>query len=836
MVFLFQLPQISLGFAIKLLLATTIILNWVLAYSKKQRNPENANLITLDHVSQIIIDWLKGIASNWYSLLSLVIIGVLLTMSQVGIDVVEYLVVNRWGNSFFTFFFYYLGIYFTAIIWATVNWITPQYGENSNAIDEMRADAIAKANRLSGVSTFLILAMSVGLIGQTNDIRSFNVFYFFLMLIFIGLTVFFNSRSERIVGKWLLIAFLLFTVFLVLISVFAAQLGIELLGQMLGLGFLLEGVVFFIFTRILDDKKTLFVDKMNSGINFININMNKIPMFKNKSLATLNRNDDETRQSVFKVIYRIVIYFGIVTALVFVFMPNIQPLHPFWSLIAGVSFMLIVIDSLYFAYFKEEFNFLGLTKTFKGNAAKLIVLGITALIIISFVVTGSEKHFDVIALEKPLKRASMTEAFDKWLSKFNPSDSTIPVFIVAGQGGGSRAAYWISKTLIKLDSLTKGQFHEHCFVISCVSGSAPGAVSIMPVWNSIDNINKNNISLEKQDYGNKKWQSYPENVFSKNYITSGLGGNFFGDMYHRIFPLNFLPIKDRNLRLQEEEAWCVERAFKSKSTEEGEESYFNLFKSISRESNPDWYLFRPYIDCYYDEKSQLREANQLPYFLGNTCNTQTGKRGIVSPFQLEDSIFVDAIDVLGLKKVEGDTLKMSKDTIVNITLGQAANICELFPYLSAVGSIHQMAYGDGGYFENSGLLTASEVYMALCKQVRSNPQKYKKVKPYIIAIINSPSKTLEKRLNGGEITSVGQVSAPLITAFNVPFGGYASKAREDAKRKCNDDYHEIIFKDIVPLTRILTRNNMMTLNKDLDDNFKRLPKVIEDLNKQTKIK
>jgi hypothetical protein len=432
------------------------------------------------------------------------------------------------------------------------------------------------------------------------------------------------------------------------------------------------------------------------------------------------------------------------------------------------------------------------------------------------------------ALEPPvmMKRATVTEAFDIWLAGHDATKSdTIPVFIVAGQGGGSRAAYWMSKTMLLLDSVTDGAFHRHCFAISTVSGSSPGTVATLAFWDS--------LAIQKDFYKqDKNWQFYPKNVFNKNYITSGLAGNFFGDFLQKI---TLLPIKDRNVRLQEEEAWCVERALNAKGIINGGE--FNIWNSISKEVNPNWYLHRSYIHTYYDDKGVLKHNPDLPYFIANTCNVQTGKRGIVSPFYVDDSIFVEAIDVLGLAIKNKDTMTLRDDKVVNLTLGQASNITELFPYVSAAGSIYNMTFVDGGYFENYGLATASEIYRALQAHIAQKiaqtandtvtQNRYKRVKMNVLAIINSDGELLKNKLENGRLKPTSQALAPIMATFNVHFGGYASKVRTEIKRTCGEDhYYEYVFKGDVPLSRILTEGNVQDMDSLMYQNLKKLPPSI----------
>jgi hypothetical protein len=732
--------------------------------------------------------------------------------------------------------FYYLIMFGVAFIWAVVNWITPRYdfGENAEPFDD---SIMAAANRLSGGSTFVVLALAFGLVGQ--DKMVYSVVYLAIVIVFCGLIIFSNFKEDQTkeIRKFMQISILAFIINLIIICLIIHK-DLSCLAQSIGIGFLIQGYFFYLFAFTFDEirfKKQDEALKNSYYKRFLVANFNTFNGIVNTFNGIVNRfskrilfiaihekpkiiNEKNFKEAAFCLSYRLVILMGFVTALGFCFLPNIQPFHPFFAVISSISSVIVIIDLLYYAAIRNRIGFYGIFKPIRGKLVTIIIFCISTWLIAAIIVRDSTKNFKIPDDRIVLKRATVTEAFDKWCEVFDTSSmDTIPVFIIAGQGGGSRAAYWMSKTLTLLDSVTTGLFKKHCFAISTVSGSSPGTVAMLAFWD------KNRKQLEDKAYyqNDKKWRYYSGNVFNKNYITSGIAGNFFGDYLNKIL---FVPTKDRNLRLQEEEAWCVQRGLDAKDYISGGE--FDVFKNISIEKNKDWFLYSPYIYNYYSTGGALK-VNNLPYFIANTCNVQTGKRGIVSPFRVDNSTFIGAIDVLGIDTFNFDYRTIRRDTLINMTMGQASNITELFPYLSAAGSIHGMAFVDGGYFENYGLTTASEIKTCLENHLSKDTTHKKVIIPYIISIINSRSSTLKDKMETGKIASASQALAPILTTFNVHFGGYAEKVREEAKRRGH--YYEIVLDTEVPLTRILTDRNIKKMDATLLRQLKDLPDFIKGL-------
>jgi hypothetical protein len=275
----------------------------------------------------------------------------------------------------------------------------------------------------------------------------------------------------------------------------------------------------------------------------------------------------------------------------------------------------------------------------------------------------------------------------------------------------------------------------------------------------------------------------------------------------------FPGIKDSNFRLQEEEARSIQAGFENES----DVRFLDIFsKKICDPENP---VLRPFDSVFYLKNNTPR--TYLPYFFSNTCHVQTGKRAIVSPFlrDVEHGFMLDALDVISLSDTQN----------LVISLGQAANLSELFPIVSAVGNISGLQFVDGGYYENYGLPTAFEIYKTLEKVIEKNKNRpgFARFRPVLLAVINSAESANLSCADGPEAfrfmgkNPARPVVAHLQTALNSPFGGHADQVRCRVKTAIESDskgdYFEIIYQNedgaSVPLTRILTRQNMQTMDK-----------------------
>src|SRR5258706_6410187 len=104
----------------------------------------------------------------------------------------------------------------------------------------------------------------------------------------------------------------------------------------------------------------------------------------------------------------------------------------------------------------------------------------TILLIFSVLISPcADNHVIRTAGAPSVPRQDVATTFDGWMRDLAKSDTrpNPPVFIVATEGGGIRAAYWTAAVLGTLHDATDGAFTRHLFAISGVSGGSVCAVA-----------------------------------------------------------------------------------------------------------------------------------------------------------------------------------------------------------------------------------------------------------------------------------------------------------------------------------------------------------------------
>jgi hypothetical protein len=166
-----------------------------------------------------------------------------------------------------------------------------------------------------------------------------------------------------------------------------------------------------------------------------------------------------------------------------------------------LCFYLIIVDNFYYNIQRNkirfgEFSFQRLVSLkFKGfhitsatNVKAVLTVVFLALCSIPIFMDafGDYIRHPLVSRAENKPTFSVETYMERWLldraDLITNSNKKLPVFIVSGQGGGSRAGYWMAKTMMKLDSVSPG-FHRQCLAFSTVSGSSFGVTSTLAIWN-----------------------------------------------------------------------------------------------------------------------------------------------------------------------------------------------------------------------------------------------------------------------------------------------------------------------------------------------------------------
>lgn len=318
------------------------------------------------------------------------------------------------------------------------------------------------------------------------------------------------------------------------------------------------------------------------------------------------------------------------------------------------------------------------------------------------------------------KRQAIVKHFENWITpriKSNNSKNKYPVFVVAAEGGGIRAAYWTAEMLIELQKRFP-DFPCNTFAISGVSGGSLGASAfITDLANAYRTkqfrcIESGESHIEKIKGTNKNGpiESTSQGFLGEDFLAPVAAGLLFPDLVSRVNILCpwLICLPDRASYL--EKAWEVNW------------TKYNEGKPLQFSDN--------FLDLW-KEDGEL----EIPSLILNGTWVEDGRRTLTSNLKPNAEIFVEADDMLN-------------NFTKRISLSTAVHMSARFTYVSPAGTVNTKSDGkkrvvDGGYFENSGALTARQVLEVLqdtCtnSEILNSSKCKDKVNFYAIIISNNP--------------------------------------------------------------------------------------------------
>jgi hypothetical protein len=291
-------------------------------------------------------------------------------------------------------------------------------------------------------------------------------------------------------------------------------------------------------------------------------------------------------------------------------------------------------------------------------------------------------------------RPDLPQAVDKWVSFMDdsyPSEVRHPVFLVAAEGGGLRAAYWTGAVLAAIQTRFP-TFSDHCFAISAVSGGALGGA----VFDAL-------LLARPPDF-----RTATREVLSHDFLAPTTARLLGTDLPQQFVPFPFLPDRGAAMERAWERAWA----------------------KVARGA-----FSRPFLELALEHR---------PFLFLNSTEVDNGRRLIFSPIRIQPTDSPETS--LSYFKNAGDGIDLLGG---DLPVSAAVHMSARFTYVSPAGAIrardgvHRVV--DGGYFENSGAATASEILEYL--QSNSNPRSGR-LSPHVILITHS-----EKSLPGGTMLS-----------------------------------------------------------------------------------
>lgn len=385
-----------------------------------------------------------------------------------------------------------------------------------------------------------------------------------------------------------------------------------------------------------------------------------------------------------------------------------------------------------------------------------------------------------VSLENDLHQLSLIEkkeapldgkVFLDAITNGNNANTSNNYFFVGSYGGGLKANLWNLLLFNELDKETNNKFLENTIAMSGVSG---GAVGI-----------GNYASLVHENDDEKIKEEKIFNIGKSNVLSNELVYLFGKDWFREYFPL----IK-----------YC------------GEDRSFKSMQQHAINTGMEEYNEITYTDYWL--KMYRSRKGKFPALIMNTTST-SGKQGVASTVQFTD------INYSKNNKYIDERVFPAADLILNFensnkSLGYFGTVSTTnrFPLFSPTAKIKgKGSYLDGGYFENSGMLSVLELYDAIAGD--SSKIYYEKINPVFINIINSEDYYIaEKVINEWGFTTKslnesGEFTSILSTVVSIDkLPRYVSEKIK--KRK-------FIFEPIMMPHKITYEKVKTVLNGDVDN-------------------
>lgn len=302
-----------------------------------------------------------------------------------------------------------------------------------------------------------------------------------------------------------------------------------------------------------------------------------------------------------------------------------------------------------------------------------------------------------------------------------PSHDTIPLILVAAEGGGIRALNWTAETLIRLDSIIPG-FSRHVYALSGVSGGGVGTVFYTAFLRDVAEARR--ISRFAQF----------RQVIRDDYLSAVSAALLFPEAIQRLSPVA-IPSLERGKWLEDSWADSYQRNLGLSTLDSAVTSLYQ---------RPDGYDYN------------------LPSLLLNGTLAESGQKVITSNLKLDSRYFRDVVSTVDL---------LGHD----VPLKTAASLCSRFPVVTNGALIRvntptngiTQPYGghvvDGGYFDNSGVETCFQLLNNLVPSIRRlDSTGQATVVPYILFIQNS--NTMGRTTRAKSIMQI--IRIPLLGFFN----------------------------------------------------------------------
>jgi hypothetical protein len=283
-------------------------------------------------------------------------------------------------------------------------------------------------------------------------------------------------------------------------------------------------------------------------------------------------------------------------------------------------------------------------------------------------------------------RQDVDKTFTDWLKAVktkHPDKPNPPVYVVATEGGGIRAAYWTAAVLAALQDHAP-QFADHVFAISSVSGGSVGATVFTALVADTDRV-KTVSDCDALNTADKQqtFRFATQQILSYDSLAPTLASLLHADLVQRFLPVGFIPDRAKALETGWERGWRTHVR-----TANGDDDFFSS----------------GFMKMYADRPGAL-----IPSLFLNGTIVERGNRIIASNCVVDGNPPKDQVPSGDVPNSYDILNQLGSD----MRLSTAAHNSARFTYVSPAGSILNPGLidhvVDGGYFENSGGQTAGDL-------------------------------------------------------------------------------------------------------------------------------
>jgi hypothetical protein len=333
------------------------------------------------------------------------------------------------------------------------------------------------------------------------------------------------------------------------------------------------------------------------------------------------------------------------------------------------------------------------------------ILGVIATAAVVFALTGLSDNHTIRSEKIQPNWKFARQAFSEWLSARSTevevaksAKKTFPVFVVAAEGGGIRAAYMTNAVLSKLEADNPGFLH-HVFSVIGVSGGSVGAAMFSASHISSGAARVCGTSSPKV--------LHPEQLVARDAARAALGSDFLSPAISSLFGLDFLARFlpgyvvdlsgwDRGAALED----AIDMAWQNY----GQPSLRNV--------------------CFGAAWSGPQ--GDLPALILLSTDVRSGQRVAASHLKFLSSKIANAGECSAEPPASEARLRTLAAELPDkdVPLLTAAVMSARFPIISpsarlpCSGSARRVV--DGGYFENSGVTTVLELLDAIAPETGSS--------------------------------------------------------------------------------------------------------------------